>query len=245
MRKDRIILSAEEISSRRTNNKDKTHKIKNVLRKRPSDYIYLLDGCGKEYRAKIQRNTTSIMEFDIENVEKTEKQNTCRIVLGFSLLKSAKTDFVLQKCTELGIDEFTPFVSRYSIAKHPGKTKVKHWQRKTDEAVCQSGRLYRPQLKPVRSFSDLIKTFIKFDAVLAGWKDSRNMIIEELEQSVNRRISRILLLVGPEGGFSEKESQQLRQHPNVKLVSLSKYVLRAETAAIFLSGLLCGYLKRS
>ena len=244
MRKDRIILSVEEISSRRTKDKDKIHKIKNVLRKRPADYIYLLDGCGKEYRAKIQRSTASIMEFDIEDVEKAEKQTTSRIVLGFSLLKFAKIDFVLQKCTELGIDEFVPFISRYSVAKQPGMSKIQHWRRKIEEAVCQSGRLFIPKFNSILKFSRLVQGLERFGLVLVGSQDSDADIFQILTQVKNKRFGNVLLLVGPEGGFSKEEARQLKSCQNVNFVNLSNFTLRSETAAMFFSGVACYLLRR-
>ncbi len=213
------------------------HKIKNVLRKREAQEIILFDGKGKEYRALIRSLKPRLIE--LENLELVREETPSYILsLGFSLLKSWRADFVFQKATELGAGEFIPLLCENSIVRKLSSSKLNHYRKVVLEAVSQSKRLFIPEIRNLLSLASLIEKINNWDAVLVAHPYSSLSIKDLFNELSFKNLKRLLLLVGPEGGFSKKELEEFRNINNVYLVKLSNFILRAETVSIFLVGLI-------
>lgn len=222
------------------------HAVK-VLRKRTKDRIYLIDGRGKEFVgeiASIQQEGKKVrVKVKILDLVREENIPLKKVFSFVPLLKGDRTDFLIEKGTELGVDVFIPFVSKHSVVKPSDKV----WSRlktKALQALKQSGRLLLPEImRPVEIFP-FIETFVtthKSTDILkiVGMKEVKTekldteIIIERI-----KNCSQIALISGPEGGFSKDEEERLLTLGFFPF-NLSPYILRAETASLALMSIVC------
>ncbi|MFO8052867.1 MAG: RsmE family RNA methyltransferase [Candidatus Omnitrophota bacterium] len=240
MAKVRLHIPPQEIKESITLNKGgPLHKLKNVLRLKENQKVYIFDGNGKEWEYKInqikQKNVT------ITKINKTRQQPITKPIqtLGFPLIQEKKIDFILQKATELGVSEFIPYYSSRSRGVSraaPTISKIKRWQKIIVEACRQSERLWTPKINQPLALDRLIKK--NADLKIVGAPREAPLHEPPLPLSINTyKTNNILCIVGPEGGFSEKEINNFKKY-NCRPINLSSNVLRTETAAIFLSGLI-------
>ncbi|MCF7874844.1 MAG: 16S rRNA (uracil(1498)-N(3))-methyltransferase [Candidatus Omnitrophica bacterium] len=239
MAKIRLYIPPQEIKeSIILDKRGPLHKLKNVLRLKESQKVHIFDGAGREWEYKVDRiNQKNIT---ITKINKTQKQPTTKpmLTLGFPLIQEKKIDFILQKSTELGVSGFIPFFSsRTTKTGDKGllrnaiiDSKIKRWKKIITEACRQSERLWIPEIGQPVALNQLIKN--DFNLKLVALPDKNSRI-----KTINKNCENILCIVGPEGGFSEKEVNDFQKH-NCRAIKLSENILRSETAAIFLSGLI-------
>lgn len=242
MRVDRLYFP--NINNLLIEDKNLVNKIKNVLRKRAGDSLVLFDGQGKEYQSQILKLEKRSIQLAAATKLKEIENSSIELHLAFSLIKSQKVDILLQKCVELGIDEFHPFISEYSNMKEPGQAKVEHFKHVIEEATAQSRRLWLARFNNVISAEALLESFCNFDFIILA--DPYETIgEEELRLMVkSKEAAKILFLVGPEGGFSSSEIEKFSAHKNLIKYKFSNFVLRAETAAIVLSAMLANLIDK-
>ena len=136
------------------------------------------------------------------------------LAVGFALLKGGRSEIVVQKLTELGVDRIVPFVSERSVVlwdEAKSARRLERWRRVTREAVMQCRRLWLPQVEPVRAFGEL-----DLDGSALAVSEGRTLSAGEN-----------FVLVGPEGGWTDGELASVSRH-----VCLGPHIMRAETAAI-------------
>ncbi|OGF82347.1 hypothetical protein A3B18_00120 [Candidatus Giovannonibacteria bacterium RIFCSPLOWO2_01_FULL_46_13] len=204
--------------------KEILHQMKSVLRMKPGEKIILFDGSGYDF----------ISEFDGEGAKVVEKvlnrrESERKIYLFQSVLKKDNMEWIFQKGTELGIFEFVPVLSARSIKKDFNEARA---NKIIKEAAEQSGRGILPKVHEVMDFKKALE-FVqeeRLSGVIAD-PNSKKHISETLKES------KMALFVGPEGGFTEEEISETKEH-GFKAVSLGKLQLRAETAAIVASAFL-------
>lgn len=168
-----------------------------------------------------------------EELEKIEEQNDNKIsvTLAQALVKEQKMDFILQKSTELGIDQIIPIKTTRSVVKVNGKEeqKVKRWEKIVKEASEQSKRISVPKIMNPLSIQELSHLDYDFKILCT---------VNELSNSLNRVLSnvpshaRILFVVGPEGGFTSEEENTLISQGFIS-TSLGSRVLRTETVSLY------------
>ena len=158
-----------------------------------------------------------------------------RTILVQSLLKGEKLEWVLQKATELNVDTIYLVSTANCIAKYDDKklqSKVSRWEKIMLEAAQQCGRNQLPTLVVGETLSQVL--VIEADALkLVAYENEDGYTIKTALQSVhtNQTITDILICIGPEGGYQEKEINAIIESGG-KSVSLGNTILRAETAAI-------------
>ena len=158
-----------------------------------------------------------------------------RTILVQSLLKGEKLEWVLQKATELNVDTIYLVSTGNCVAKYDDKklqSKVSRWEKIMLEAAQQCGRNQLPTLVVGETLSQVLT--IEADALkLVAYENEDGHTIKSALQSVhtNQTITDILICVGPEGGYQEKEINAIIESGG-KSVSLGTTILRAETAAI-------------
>ncbi len=211
-----------------------------VLRARIGEKIEVVIN-GKLYRASIR--SLDPFEVDLLGEVDENRETLIDICLGFSLLKGGHDELVIQKGTELGVKEFFPFYSERTIVLlKDEKEKQKRLERfnKIAFGACeQSKRINMVSVHPIVSFASLFDVpadhrYIAYEGE-AGSSDS---LWKELPTF--KKGESIFILVGPEGGFSEKEVKEAI-NSGFKPISLGRRILRAETASIMVSGLLSAY----
>ncbi len=130
----------------------------------------------------------------------------------------------LEKSVELGVHQFTPLITEYTTAKMPRAEKICHW---FQSALQQSGRMIMPKLHPELYLEQLLAQNQPF---LYGHEWGRAKPLTQILPQYNH--PNFSIVIGPEGGFSDKEFQKLEQCPHATPFSLGEFILRSETAAI-------------
>ena len=165
----------------------------------------------------------------------------CNVTLMMALIRKEKMEFVLQKCTELGIAKIVPFNSSRTVVhydKDKSRKVLDRWNLILEESSAQCKRNIIPQLTDIVSIKDLVK-----------YKEEQNFIAYENAESENNVFgqniekSSICYCIGPEGGFSEEEADFLVSN-GFKMTSFGNRILRAETAAIYGMSILSNELEK-
>ncbi|MBT4699427.1 MAG: 16S rRNA (uracil(1498)-N(3))-methyltransferase [Proteobacteria bacterium] len=206
--------------------KEDAHYLMNVMRLREGDNVFLFNSKDGEFKGEIissdKKNTKIKLISKIENINKPGN-----ISLIFSLIKSSKLDYLIQKCTEVGVKSFYPVISEKSVAKN---LNIQRTERIIKESCEQSNQLYLPAIHAVEKLEKKLKSLDKNSIVFFADINSSNKKIEEvLKKNKNREF---YLLVGPEGDFSLKERDLLNSMSNCIPISLGLNILRSETAAV-------------
>ncbi len=151
------------------------------------------------------------------------------IILAQSVIKKDRMLFALQKATELGVDAIIPFTSRYTVVKIKDTNFMNRCDAVIKEAVGQSMRRRIPHLYGPLGYKELIQTMPDVYKILFHYGD--NVEPFSTIQNMLKQASRVMLIIGPEGGFSADEIKYAREH-DVYIANLGENILRAETAAI-------------
>ena len=214
--------------------KDVTHHVLHVFRhnmEKPITVTGSDNRCGMyqiidEVDGKAQAKLIEYVESNIA---------TYRTILVQSLLKGEKLEWVLQKATELNVDTIYLVSTTNCVAKYDDKklqSKVSRWEKIMLEAAQQCGRNQLPTLVVGEKLLDVLK--IEDGALkLVAYENEEGHTIKTALQSIhnNQNITDILICIGPEGGYQEKEINAIIKSGG-KSVSLGNTILRAETAAI-------------
>lgn len=215
------------------------HHLVRVCRKRIEDEILLIDGKGKEFLGRIlslkEKGKKILVEVEILELIREEQVSSPKILSFIPILKGDKNEFLIEKGTELGIDHFIFFSSRYSVSKWE-ENKMSRFKEKALNALKQSGRLFLPEINFFYNLSSILEAIFqeeKFSLNLLA-SPSGTISLEELLKKANERKPRqIILLSGPEGGLSVEEQSFLSKYSFIE-VNLSPHILRAETASLAL-----------
>lgn len=203
------------------------HHIKNVMRMKIGDIIKIVydDFC---YDCKLNMIVPEI-KFDI--IDKQKLEGNYSIDVAFSLIKEQKLDYLLQKSTEVGVGKLIPVQTKRSIIKIDKKkeqSKVDRWNKIVKEASEQSFRSSMPVVNNILSLKEL--TNLNYDLKLLCSLNKNTKKIKKVLQK-NNKCDKILLVVGPEGGFEPSEEDFLIENGFIS-VTLGNTVLRAETAPV-------------
>jgi 16S rRNA (uracil1498-N3)-methyltransferase len=208
-----ITLSAEE----------SRHATK-VLRKKAGDILDFTDGKGGFYKAEITIANKKKCRLKIVSSEQKEKQHNYYLHIAIAPTKNIdRFEWFLEKATEIGIDEITPIICKRSERK---VIKTKRGNRILLSAIKQSLKYYLPILNEAISLTDFLKKNIDATKYIAHCKDG-----EKNELKAVNKANKYLILIGPEGDFSNKEIDLALQN-QFKAVSLGTSRLRTETAGI-------------
>ncbi len=162
----------------------------------------------------------------------SDSESSIQFSVAFGLLKGDKTEFILQKATELGAAGFIPFTSGRTVVR-PDKemeNRRQRWQKIIRSAAAQSRRSLIPPIQSPASWLQLLELAKSFDKALLFWEGEGGKRLCAVLQNLQPK-SRVLLVTGPEGGFSEEEVFAAKSH-GLESVTLGPRILRAETAAL-------------
>jgi 16S rRNA (uracil1498-N3)-methyltransferase len=202
-----------------------------VLRKKRGDNIAITDGKGKDYNSIILNTTPESIEIKIMEKFDSITESFIDITLCSGMLKDKKMDFVIKHITQLGVQKWIPFFCERSIPS-PNIIKMerrkKRWESIAKESLKQCNRSRLPEISEPLNFETLMKQPENHDFKIAFWEKS-NQKIKTLQNSISPK--KIIILIGPEGGFSKKEMLIAREKGFLSY-SLGPRILRAETASI-------------
>ena len=215
-------------------NKDQAHYIFSVMRKSVGETISIFDGNNGEWEASIEEiSKKSGVLFCI-------KQTKPQIMppdlwLFFSPLKKVRTDFIVEKATELGVAKIIPVQTEHTNAD---RIKLSRLSAHAIEAAEQCGGTYIPKIEELQKIKEVLENF----------PPNRRLLFcdEKLQASEvnleNLKKGKWAILVGPEGGFSEIERNYLKGLKFTFSISLGPRILRADTAAVTAISLWQNYL---
>lgn len=211
------------------------HHLSRVVRKKQGDKVSLFTEKGENFTAridKIEKSQTILTIIETGH----QKESGMKITLAPSLVKSKALELILQKSTELGVSCFVPVVAERSIVKISDKIekKITRWHRIVLSASKQCGRPSPPFIEkplPLKKFLDIEKAHVKIFLDEKGGECLRDFICDFHDNHPRKFPLSVIILLGPEGGWTEKEKQDIVHH-GYQAVSLGRNILRAETAAI-------------
>ncbi len=203
-------------------NKSQSYYLKKVMRLKEGDYFSLFNKNG-EWHAIIKDASKNLISFQIK--KKIREANTSReLWLAFTPIKFNNLNLMVQKATELGITRLIPILSERTVVR---KINLERLKKILVEASEQSNRLDIPQLDELIPFEKFMNNFENTN-ILFGDLNSNNTTIKFDKNTKDP----ICILIGPEGDFSEIERARILKLKRIQSFSLSKNILRTETAAI-------------
>ena len=216
---------------------DEARHLRDVLRLKPRDAVYVFDGAGREYRCIVKDARRDSAELWIDTQHPAKPESQLQLKLGVALLKGEKFDLVVQKATELGVQHIAPVTTRHADIHlrddSDAAKRVTRWQRIALEASKQSGRAVLPEVSAPESFESFVE----------GTKDAELCLMFSERGGggmwliAGRAPRSVVALVGSEGGWSDEEIESAREH-EFHVITLGGRILRAETAAITATALL-------
>ncbi len=213
--------------------KDKHHII-NVMRMKLNDKIEIVYN-EKVYMCEINDISKKDVSYSVKDIIDVNNELPLKVTIAVSLVNEKKLDFILQKCTELGIYDFILVNSDRSKIKIDGKEKkkIERWNTITKEAAEQSHRNIKPIVRDIMSINDVSK--LDYDLKLTcSTKENEKTIKNVLQNSTN--CDRIIIVVGPEGGLTVSEEEKLEKNGFIP-VTLGNLILRTETVPIYIMSL--------
>jgi 16S rRNA (uracil1498-N3)-methyltransferase len=228
MTRPRFVVSPSSLTGDRCELRGSEFRHLRVRRLRPGSSVNLTDGAGQERTATVLSIERDHAVFALQPVRAPAPEGRVRLVLAQSLLKSDRFDLVVEKATELGVDAILPFSSARTVA-HGSSTRFARWTRIALSATKQSQRRTVPQLSAPATLADILARDVERLRLLL-WEDAPDGGSPPMGLSRNRPTS-ILLVVGPEGGFTAAEAAAAVEH-GFHLTRLGDRPLRSETAAL-------------
>ncbi|MCL6456645.1 MAG: 16S rRNA (uracil(1498)-N(3))-methyltransferase [Gorillibacterium sp.] len=233
---------------------DDAHHLTRVMRAELGEKVICCDGKGRSVLVCLTVIGKTEVEADIVEDLPITSEPVVDVWIAQSLPKGDKLETVVQKCTEVGAHRFIPFLSERTIVQYDAKKEEKRlirWQKIAKEAAEQAHRSVVPEVDAPISWKELLKLTADVDlAILCYEKESgqhlRSVMLREAKRiglanlhaaslvdaaGGGQRKPRILLIVGPEGGISEKEAEQA-EAVGCKATGLGPRILRTETAAM-------------
>lgn len=214
--------------------REESHHIIDVMRLGEGDKVTAFDGAGREYKGAISSVEGKRVIIDIEDVKASQRKPQLSISLAQAIPKKDKMDLIVQKATELGADEIMPVESARTVVRAKGERKrhkIDRWQKIAIESSKQCGRQELPVIKDIVRFDAALDHIPKYDLTIMPALSDEAVPLRSVLSEIEDRPSRILVIIGPEGGFSKNEIAAASEKGAVP-VSLGALTLRSDTAAI-------------
>jgi 16S rRNA (uracil1498-N3)-methyltransferase len=237
----RVFVRPEAVGSDRVRfDAAEAHHLGRVLRLRPGALVDATDGTGRLYTIRLVELGAAGAWGTIETRAEPGRESPCSITLAQAILKGDRMSWLVQKATELGVTRIVPMETARVVARPATGVVARHgrWERIAREAVKQCGRVVVPTVDRPRAFAEVTREVAGHDVAWICWEGGGLALGAAAAQA--GRPGRLLLLVGPEGGFTSEEVT-LAEAAGARSVSLGPRVLRAESAGLAAVAL-CQYL---
>jgi len=223
-----FIKKTVKVNSKFEINDEQAHHLFNVLRMKLGDKVEIVDLDSNVYIGSLVENyKIQILE---EIISTTEPKVKVSIFQGVP--KKDKFEQVIKMATEVGATDFTVVKMKRSVVKIKEEKIDKllnRWRRIVLSAAKQSKRQEIPTINKPISFKNMINKFNDFDLIVCLYENENNTTIRNID--INNDVRKLAIIVGPEGGFSEDEINQLKEQ-EVNICSLGPRIMRTETAGI-------------
>jgi len=213
------------------------HHLVSVLRLQAGQRVEIFDGRGTLAAAVIKETGKRKVALEVINLEKSELASQSRIIIAVSIAKAERFDWLIAKCTELGVDRIVPVLFERTIKRSAGSEGRERWKRLAVSACKQCGRIFLPQIDGPDSLENILE---KLQTDYPSAKILIGTLSPDSIPLINLTIGDedIIAFVGPEGGFTGEERVILSKY-DVDSVSLTETILRVETAALAFASVLC------
>ncbi len=211
-----------------TLSEDAANHVGRVLRMQKEQELILFDGSGAEFRALITEASKKNITVSLLSSIQVNLESPLDIHLGQVVSRGDKMEFTIQKSVELGVNSITPLISARCGVKLNSERfdkKLLQWQKIAIGACEQSGRNKIPEIRPIMTLDKWGQE--SFDGLKLNLHPRATYSINTLPTPVTK----VRLLIGPEGGLSQEEINQTREW-GFKEILLGPRVLRTETAAL-------------
>lgn len=241
----RILLFGEDVNH-----------IRNVLRMKEGDEIWVSDGAQYEYHCRIcdeeperghtpedraaEKPARDRVTLEILYRQEPDYELPGKIILFQGLPKGDKMDFIIQKAVELGVSAVVPVSMKRCVMKldqKRGEKKTARWQQIAESASKQSRRLVIPKIYPVTTFAESLRIGSSLDILLAPYELAHGMEETRKILSAIRPGQSVGIFIGPEGGFEKSEIRAAMDSGAVP-ITLGHRILRTETAGMTLLSVL-------
>ena len=203
-----------------------SHKIINVLRLKTGDSINMFNGNNGEWNGQIEIHKP-IVKFICKNMIK-KPQLEYGPFLIFSPLKQIRNDWLVEKASECGVSKLIPTLMKRTVVK---KFNKERYMKRIISACEQTGRISLPEITDLKDFKEQIDMCVTENKVLLFCNELRSSPqITEFVNKIDKE--KLVIIIGPEGGFEEEERTYIKNLKNIVECSLGPRVYRAETAAI-------------
>ena len=219
--------------------RETAHYVARVLRLRVGEQISLFDGNGRECVVRLTHVSANLVQG--ERLALLASPPPCNnvVVLGQGLPQGAKMDWIVEKCSELGLSTLVPLQTEMSAVRRAGQRmteKMARWQRVAAAAAGQCGRRTLLELATPSSLADFCASYDAAPVKIICWEHEKSRGIRQVLEAGNDGYP-IVALVGPESGFTADEVAVAKAHGFVP-ASLGPRRLRTETAAVAVTGII-------
>lgn len=232
----RYFISPEDLSQdRAVLSGDDAHHLRRVMRAEIGAEVILCDGTGKEYAAKVREFHKDQVLLEIVEERKSFGEPRVNVWIAQSLPKADKLETVIQKGTEVGVAQFLPFVSSRTIVQYDKKKEQKRlqrWRKIAKEAAEQARRGKVPEVRETVNWKQLLAYSKEAAVTIFCYEKEASRQLRDVLRSVKRPLSgSILIVIGPEGGFTEAEAAEAEE-AGWLAAGLGRRILRTETAGL-------------
>jgi 16S rRNA (uracil1498-N3)-methyltransferase len=234
---DRIVLDRKIIKGKEVLIKGPPLEALRFQGGRAGSLITLTDSEGNDFRGRVLRLSKEEASVLIFDAFPSPTESSLEIILLQALPEKERMELIIQKATELGVSAIVPFKSERSISLEEREAKQKkahRWQEIAVKAVQQSRRAKVPRVEPYRSFQEALEVCEGEGLKIVLYEKEGENLKNVLRQNCPQKVYAV---VGPEGGFTEGEVAQTKSMGFIP-VKLGQRILRTETAAITLVGIL-------
>ena len=203
--------------------KEHTHYVVNVMRLKRGSNINFFNKDG-EWQSEIVFLDRDRVEVKFLNKLKEPTKNS-NIELAICLVKKSPMDTILQKATELGVSKIIPIVSERTEVK---ELNFERANRIVVEATEQSNQLIPPQISEITKLKDFLKDLSGSSKLLFADVNSK----DKLKAEALKEAKTLSVLIGPEGDFSPSERELILSNSNAVPFTISRNILRSDTAVI-------------
>ncbi len=209
------------------------HHLKNVLRLKRGAPLILFNGKGQEATGTIAHIRRHSVDIRIGSLTHAPPRTLC-LTLACAVPKRSKFELIVEKCTELGVDEIIPMITRRTQIRCPQERvhkKLERYHKVAVNAAKQAQRPTVPHIRGVTAFSEVLLNIQKTDQAFLAHLGEKQKCMSDYFSGKPVPSGRIIFLIGPEGDFTPDEIREASR-AGCRPVSLGQTVLRVETAAM-------------
>ncbi len=225
-----FIINSSDIFDKtiKITDKDLYKHIIKVLRAKNGEKLLFLDENEIQYETVLKTIESNYFECTISKQYKSERKLGINLYIAQSVLNSDAQTSAIQKATELGVKGIIPlYTDNCAVKESIIKNKIEKWQKIAYESVKQCERADIPKVLEMTYIKDICN---KFEQVIVfAERDTQTNFFQYIKENKIDKTKNILIIIGPEGGFSQKEFDFFKEN-NIPLITLGNLIYRADTA---------------